>query len=262
MSRKIVILSILSILAFISCEENEEGCLDLLSDNFNFNAVTECDECCTYPSAILNFRVDYDTFLSRALLDTFFLDNLNSDTLFLNNIQLATGVYTFTTPAEPYQVLGSLSFNGVDVRDDYVLIETPTAVNIGNVRFAGQTDNVEFNIGIDQTTVDSWGFLDNIDQTSRLDRLLDNMYEEAINEVAMMRLSLQVGDSIRQLSITSPNSLLLNRVIDKFNEPSDDLSFSLRVDLKILTEGLDPQLSDEEMEALIADKLEDSIRLE
>lgn len=262
MSRKIVILSILSIFVFFSCEENEEGCLDLLSDNFNFNAVTECDSCCTYPSAILNFRVDYDTFLSRALLDTFFLDNMAQDTLFLDDIQLSIGAFTFTTPADPYQVLDSLAVNGTFIRDDYILLQTPTVVNIGDVRYAGQTDNVEFDIGIDQATVDAWGFLDNIDQASRLDRLLDSMYVESINEVAMMRLSLQVGDSIRQLSITSPNRLFFNRVIDKFNEPSEDLSFNLRVDMKILTEGLDSQLSNEEMEALIADKIEDSIRLE
>lgn len=260
MSKIILIASVFLALVFAACQETEEGCLDLLSSNYNFNAVTECDSCCTYPNIIFNYRIDYDTLLSRALLDTFHLDS--GDSLILHNMKLSTGDYTFVGPNFSYRIRDSLKVNELFVKDDYILAENTTAYTIGQVRYEGQTNSVLLSVGIDAATVDTWGSLDNIDQTSELDMLLDSMYVSNINEVAMMRMRLQVEDSIRHLVISSDVALDFDRTIDKSNSVGENIIFNLRVDLKALTQNINASLSNAEMESLIADKISESITIE
>jgi len=260
MSRLTLISSLLVIIAFVACQQTEEGCLDLLANNYNFEAVTECDSCCTYPDAILNFRVDYDTVLSRGLIDTFYDEN--RDTIFLHDIQLATGAFSFVSPNGPFRILDSLPVGDTFVKDDFVLARLLISYTLGQVRFAGETNSVDFSVGIDAAEVSSWGNLDNIAQDSQLDNLLDSMYIAETQEVAMLRMNLQLADSIRQLIISTPEALNLSYPLNKFTEFSEDLSFNLRVDLNILTEELSPLLTNEEIEDLISDKIASAITIE
>ena len=260
MGRLILVSSLFVALVFVACQETEEGCLDLLSNNFNFEAVSECDSCCVYPDVTLNFRVDYDTVLSRGLLDTFPLDNL--DSLFLHDIQLAMGGFTFGSPDGPFRILDSLQVGDTFIKDDFVLAEVQIPYNIGEVRFAGQVDMINFSVGIDASEVASFGNLDNINQDSRLDNLLDSMYVADREEVALLRMNLQLKDSIRQLIISAPDALDFSFPLDRFTELGEDFSFNLRIDLKILTEDLSIELSNDEIEAMIFDKIVSSITIE
>lgn len=260
MSRLILISSLLITLLLCACEESEDGCLDLLSSNYNFNAVTECDSCCTYPNVLFNYRIDYDTFLSRALLDTFFLES--NDSLILHNMKLSTGAYTFVGSNVSYRIIDSIEVNDIVVKDDYVLAEATTSYTIGQVRYAGQTNSVKFSVGIDADEVDTWGSLDNIDQDSQLDKLLDSMYVSIPREVAYMRMRLQVEDSIRQLFIHSNEALNLDYPIDKFSNPGENISLTIRVDLMTLTQGVTASLTNEEIEAIVVDRIASSISVE
>ncbi len=260
MVRLTLISSLFISLVFIACQETEEGCLDLLSNNYNFQAVTECDSCCTYPSAILNFRVDYDTFLSRALIDTFFLDN--GDSLILHDIQLAIGEFIFRGEDGPYRILEDLQVGSASIKDDYVRATLQIAYTIGSVRYTGDTDMISFSVGIDAAEVSTYGALDLIDQASQLDNLLDSMYVSDREEVAMLRMNLQLGDSIRQLTMSSQEALDLNYSVDKSNDIGEDVSYTLRLDLESLSDGLSSTLSNEEIESIIINRIADSITIE
>ncbi len=262
MSKLILIASLFLALLLSACQETEDGCLDLLSSNYNFNAVTECDSCCTYPNVRFNYRIDFDTLLSRGLIDTFFLENSDSLMLILHNMKLSTGAYTFVGSNESYRVIDSLRVGNTHIRDDYILAEAISSYAIGQVRYAGQTSAIQFSVGIDADVVDTWGSLDNIDQDSGLDMLLDSMYITSAEEVAMMRMRLQVEDSIRQLFINSDKALNFDFPINKFNDAGEDISFNIRVDLKTLTDGISESLTNEEIEAIVADKIAASISVE
>ena len=243
-----------------ACQETEEGCLDLLSTNYNFIAVSECNACCTYPNVTVNFRVDYGTFLSQALIDTFFLEN--RDSLILHDIQLSIGNFSYGAPDGPYRVLDSLQVGNNFIRDDYVLARLIIPYTIGQVRYAGETNMINFSVGIDADVVSTWGALDNIDQDSGLDNLLDSMYIAETQEVAMLRLRLQLEDSIRHLTITAPDAMNLSYPIDKKTELGENLIINLRVDLQVLTEGITSDMTNEQLEAIIIDKLASGIAIE
>jgi len=260
MSKRILIASLLLALFFASCQETEDGCLDLLSSNYNFNAVSECDSCCIYPNVVFNYRIDYDTSLSRALLDTFEL--ASNDSIFLNSLKLSTGSFTFVGPNNTYRIRDLIKVNDAFIEDDYILAENTTSYTIGQVRYAGQTNSVLFSVGIDSAEVSGWGSLDNIDQRSNLDMLMDSMYLRDTKKVALMRIDLEVADSLRQLVISSDVALDFDRPIDKSNDFGENITVNIRIDLKSLTQDINATLSNIEMEILIADRIAESITIE
>ena len=121
---------------------------------------------------------------------------------------------------------------------------------------------INFSVGIVASEVISFGNLDNINQDSQLDNLLDSMYVADREEVALLRMNLQLKDSIRQLIISAPDALDFSFPLDRFTELGEDFSFNLRIDLKILTEDLSIELSNDEIEAMIFDKIVSSITIE
>jgi hypothetical protein len=71
-----------------SCYEEQEGCLNVLSSNFDVSADVECDDCCNFPS--LNLNITYpipalDSVLQDVNGNDFVVEKLS---FYLSNIQL------------------------------------------------------------------------------------------------------------------------------------------------------------------------------
>jgi len=260
MKQLILVSSIVAILFTLACETTEDGCLDLLSSNYSIHSVSACDSCCTYPTTRFNFRVDYDTFLSRGLLDTFFLDNM--DTFFLNDIKLSFTNFLFSDANESYQIRDSVRVGTDFVSDDYLFVDGTGSYNVGDCRFAGETKNISFDLGEDAEVIASYKPFDEIDQSSNLDELIDSMYINVPSQLAMIIVELQLADSIRTLQVSAAESIPLSYSVDIENSEGEPLIFNIRVDVAKLLGEDNSNNTDEELEATIARNLSAAIRID
>lgn len=195
MKNPIVTLSLFCLLIILasSCEETGEGCLDLLANNYDFEAVNPCDSCCTYPNGRFGFQLEYDT-LDFNLKDTFLL--VNGDSVYLEEFKLVLSDFTFIGNSGEYTIRDTIINIDSELRDDYIYFESPGTYTIGTTRFEDTLSQIVFDIGIDSAYI--WQFMpfDNIDQDSNLDLALDSMYNDQIGKFKFCELSIhQVKDS-------------------------------------------------------------------
>ena len=234
-----VTASILSLLTiFMACEESQEGCLDLLAENYNFEAVTECEDCCTYPSATLNFSFINTDSLSYSLGDT--LLNVEGDSMILESFKLLFSDFTFKANSQDYTIRDTIEFLDSKVYDDFIYMERESSYSIGATRIQDTINTILFTVGLDEALAESLKPFEDIDQSSQLDLALDSMYVDSIALYRFFQMELQFVQDSSFVKLDFPNSLQ-----DTFQFASSivvgdgqDWSFNLELDVHALLSDL------------------------
>lgn len=257
--KKLILGSLALILIALSCEDSESGCIDVLSDNFNVNAVTMCDSCCTYPSANQSFRIYYDSISIKFVTDTLFING--DDTLILHDFKLLTSNYSFLGSTQEYQIRDSIFVNDISVRDDFIYIDRLGSYTVGDIRFEDEVSQVNFKLGIDENQFNAYKPLSQINQSSNLDESMDSMYNNITDKVAYLKMDIQLKDSIRHIELYETQDLL------SFDYNYDvvrgfGLSYNLRLNLNILLEGVFSSNTNEEIMTTLNENIVESINLE
>ena len=231
------------LLTYWACEPTEEGCLDLLSKNFGFEAVNECDSCCIYPDLKVNLGLAFDN-LSIALNDT--IDLGGGDSLIVRNVELLLSEFEIMGQSGDYRILDSITINDLDVKDDYVYFLRPTTNTLGQTRFTDTLTSVSLSIGFNETATNSYRPFENIDSDSQIDNALDSLYNQELDLFYNSRISIEIADSTRLLSLRNPDQKVVFDT-DTYVGPGVDWTLNFEIDFKKLIEGINANMTDDEL---------------
>lgn len=244
---KILLLFICGV-SIWSCEPSEEGCLDLLSTNYGFQAVNECDSCCIYPNLNLAFTLTNDS-MTFSLSDTIILNG--GDSLLLNNIDVLLSQIELTSAHMSYRILDSLVINGINLKDDYAYINLPSSsYNVGDIRFQDSIQMVKMLLGFNENEVELYKPFELIDSESNLDLALDSLYSLENNEYYYSKLLFELNDSLFQINLNNKGQDLVF-LLAEYVSAGTDLTIGIQLDVNKLFEGVEPEMSAEEMTAQI-----------
>jgi len=245
---------------FLACEESEVGCLDLLAENYGFEAVSECDSCCAYPSVSIDFDLVYDT-LSYSFGDT--IVRSNSDTLIVEGLNLLLSGFEFSNDQRSYEVLDSFTRKKTTIRDDYILLRASSLKAIGDARIEDSISLISFRSGFEELKVATIKPFDEVDQNSNIDLALDSLYNEDIGVYYLgnMRIKNSVADSAVVFEFDNSLSEDFNFDLDKIVSAGDDWEVNLILDLFAVLDGLDMQQDQDLIEAELVQRINNSIEL-
>ena len=204
--------AVLMMIACLSaCYQTQDGCLDILSSNYEVGADYECEDCCEYPSLVLRLlQVNGEE--SFSLGDTI-VNNLNIETRVLKIVYLLSGV-AITLDGEAAYVNEPIRVQSdqdtIWVRDDFVRVSRIKArYEVGELRERGAISALHFQLGV-PAEVDGGLFIDDDKNDLSTDpdslRLDDRTY-------VVQRLYLGVGPELKDSIIVDvPASLGLEAV--------------------------------------------------
>lgn len=247
---RILILALsLCIFGLNACEETEEACLDLLAENFSFQAVNACDSCCSYPTVSLNLQLVNDS-LSFSLNDTIAIGN--GDSLILKEMALVFSKFEFGKDAQSYRIRDSLVRNGVTIRDDYVLFLGEGSRSVGTTAFEDSLVRLSCLAGFEDAVLDRLKPFDQLNQSSKLDLALDSLYDETTGRYFESRFDLEFTfrDSLVQLEmLNSARPLAFS--LDRYVSAGMDWKMDIKLDVRVLFNGLQLSQTKEVMEETI-----------
>lgn len=259
---KIILLSLLSlIIVYSSCEESGEGCLDFFSSNYDFQAVSSCDSCCTYPTSSLNLDIAYSEEDFRFSLDTFFTEA--GDTLILHNIELLLSEFEFLGDNGEYTVRDTIVNSAINIKDDFIFIKSGGLKTIGPTRFTDTIRSFNVTLGFNNDNINLLKPFSNLDQSGTLDEALDSLYVNETDTYFAGKFQVQIFDSIREVEI--PNDLMnknLNFDVLVPVQPGVAWSPDLKFDIKLLLNGLNKNMSNEEVSTTLTQNLAGSFYVE
>jgi|GEM_PF-598145 len=235
------LLLILCFISILSCDTTEEGCFDLLSANYGFDAVGECEDCCEYPSFKLTFRVARDS-ISPAINLPF--EIAPGDTIEFKNIELLLSEFTVQGAANNYTILDSIELSDQVIKDDYVYFQSAITKTVGQTRLQDTIQGIAVHLGFNETNVNTYQPFDNIESTSQLDSALDSLYNVEEEVFYFSRIEVELNDSLRVLNLENLDTDLQFE-INKFVGAGVDWTITISLDLGKLTEGLISDASNE-----------------
>jgi hypothetical protein len=148
-------LILLVIIFYSSCYKKQDGCLDLLSSNFDALADEPCDGCCTYPAIVMSLESISGTDSTFSLGDTI-INNLGvrlrllESKLYLSNFKIAEKANSYRSSLRIKDV------NDVAYIDDIVFLRPQDrSISIGGFRFAGLADSISYDIGLQDSIFDN-----------------------------------------------------------------------------------------------------------
>jgi len=224
-----------------ACEQTEDGCLDLLSSNYGFDAVSECEECCEYPDFKIGLGIINDT-IENALNDTIVLSG--GDTLIFKNIELLFSEIEIEGINDTYKILDSIEVNDLYIKDDYVYFQSPSTKIVGQTRLEDTIKTVSVHLGFNETTVSTYKPFENIDNTSQLDLALDSLYFDDEEIFYFSRIQIELADSIRELNLKNLD-VKLDFELDQFVDAGSDWIISFNLDLNKLRDGITSDMTNE-----------------
>jgi len=255
-------IAVLSIAAFLmfSCDETAEGCLDLLAENYSFEAVNACDSCCSYPTASISLSFIQDT-LSFDINDTLMVGN--GDSVLIQDWVFLLSEFVFSSQTMDYTVRASVRTSMVSAQDDFIVFLDKGSKQIGNTAFQDTLNRVQFRTGFNTEEMELFKPFDNLDQDSRLDLALDSMYNSMTDKYYSMRFMLEFPEQDRIVHVDIENNDIL--VFDGFNyfvKGGSDWFLKMNLDLTKLFSGISSDLTDDDILQIIAGNIQSSIHLE
>jgi len=261
--RKILLLSIalLSSLFWLSCEESEEGCLDIFSDNYNFHAVSSCDSCCTYPALNLNLKLVYGDVSFRINRDTFPLDG--DDSFSISKMEIVFSDFEFVGQQGVYEVLDSLESSDGFIRNDYVFYKTESSQKVGSFRWADTISRVNFKIGFVQDDMESIKPFSELNQNLLLDEALDSLYVDDTSTFLASRINIIMRDSTREITLVDPvENNALGFDVSLPIKAGELFILDCELDLQTLVSGVNSSLTNDEITTLFRVNLPNSLSIE
>ncbi|NNE28024.1 MAG: hypothetical protein HKN16_00205 [Saprospiraceae bacterium] len=128
---------LLLLLGLLSCYERQEGCLDLLANNFDATADDPCVDCCTYPDLEVQVKNRLDTLVyspatlvSNGLGDSFLIIKAG---LLLSDFKLENDTgFAEVIDREDFSLFDGTGT--IELKDDFLDVATDK----GNTRTAGE----------------------------------------------------------------------------------------------------------------------------
>jgi len=150
---RILCIVVLCALLATSCYEDQEGCLDILATNYNVGADTACEDCCTYPSLVLElsqvngdeaFRLG-DTIINNMGVATRLIDLV----YYVSEVQVELmGDDTYVADTMQVVIPGDPA-DTIAVVDDAVAIKrSQGSYEIGEMRGRGQLTRLAMTVGL------------------------------------------------------------------------------------------------------------------
>lgn len=230
-----------------SCEESEDGCLDLLSNNFGFQAVNECDSCCTYPVFSLSLTLKNDS-LDFSLNDTIVKNNV--DSIVLQRFELLFSDFTFVGDNGEYKIIDTIVVAQNGVIDDYAYIRGERTLQIGSTRFSDTINVVEFNFGFDPVFAESLKPFSQIDSDSKLDEALDSLYLEDKSQYLFGRMFYSLAQDTSEIALLSRTKLDFS-IENILISPGEDWNLDIEVDINSLFNGFESNMDSMEVSTTI-----------
>jgi len=255
-------IAVLSIAVFFmfSCDETAEGCLDLLAENYSFEAVNECDSCCTYPTASISLSFIQDT-LSFNLNDTLLL--ANGDSVLIQDWVLLMSEFVFSSNKMDYTIRDSISSNMISTKDDFIVFLDRGSRQIGNTAFQDTLNSIQVRTGFNTQMIELFKPFDNLDQDSQLDLALDSMYNSISDDYYSMRFVLEFPEQERSVNVSVSNSdVLVFDDLDFFVKGGTDWSLKMNMDMDVLFSGISSDLAEEDIMQIISGNIQSSINIE
>lgn len=224
------------------CYEEQEGCLDVLSSNFDVSADLECTSCCNYPA--VNLSVTYPIPpLDSALQDinghSFVVEKLS---FYLTNIQLLQGTGSDFTLREKvtYEVEEEdETLSEVEVVNNFLLANAvlPKTVRLGTFRAGGPFDQLRMELTIPdslgQALDDSFDFNHPLSPSNGL-------LENGNYYSGQFTLLQTTPDSVRhEFFMKLPSGTAVNFPISFFPERGANIQINLGFDFSIWWAGVD-----------------------
>ncbi len=150
----------LAFLIFISCAQDQEGCLDIEAANLDITADKACTSCCTYPNLNLSFNhkiaLENDTVnfqlgqgYTNDVFDTFAIQNIQ---FYLSNVSLIRGDGTKIGVIDTMSFYVQNQSMPEQLIDDFQLVNRNTfTYNIGSLKTSGDFIGIEFLVGLDES---------------------------------------------------------------------------------------------------------------
>jgi len=261
--RRILLLSSIALTAllYFSCEESEEGCLDIFSNNYNFHAVSSCDSCCTYPALNLDLQLIFGDTTFRLNRDTFPLNN--DDSFSISKLEFILSDFSFTNSLNNYKVLDSLEAGDTYIKNDYAFYRTSGSQKIGSFRWADTIQSVTFRLGFVQEDIDKLKPFSELDQNLKLDEVLDSMYVADSNTYLASRINLIMRDSLREIRLIDPiSNNILGFDVTLPIEAGQNFDINYELDIKELLTDVNPAQTNEEITELIKINFPNSFKVE
>jgi len=244
------------VLTAVACYENQEGCLDILAENYDVTADTECLDCCTYPDLVLSLtQVNGDTTFS--LGDTI-VNDLGQQTVIIDMVYFLSG-FEIEIDGEAKSVADSMlvdnEMDTLAITDDAIAVSrTRGSYIVGELRDRGRITEISFDIGIPSEVNGNTLIVESSnDLTANADTLrnIDNTY-------SIQRLVLGTGsdltDTITIEVDASYGGALVVVEIDTTFALGTDKRIPLTVDYSTWFDGIDftTSTAEEQQQALVS----------
>lgn len=232
---------ILVVFVASGCYEEQEGCLDVLSSNFDVSADLECSNCCNYPS--LNLTLQYPIPpLDSALQDvngySFVVEKLS---FYLANVRLLDDSESEFTLREKvsYNIEEDGTISEVEVVNNFLLANAvlPKTVRLGTFQaggpFAQLTIEMKIPDSLGQALDDSFDFNHPLSPSNGL--LENDSYYSG-----QFTLLQTTPDSVRhEFFMKLPSGTAVNFPISFFPERGANIQINLALDFSVWWAGLD-----------------------
>lgn len=238
-----------------SCYEQIEGCMDLESSNFGFDADTECDECCRYPGITISFVYDYQD--TTYMQDSLYLDagdnrfQVLDFSFYISDVSLESDGVLITSVDTVWVPISNENFE-IITNDVLRLTDGSRIGRISNFKKSGTFDKLHFRVGLEEVIHDI--DTSRVGTTIPLSQLKDD-YNDGGVDWMKWRVSLgadEVRDTISYKinSQFAPRSIIKDILVEKF--PGDELSITVNVNVGTWLAGIDfLNMEDREIQELL-----------
>ena len=229
----------------LACEENEDGCLDVRSTNFNVNAVTACDSCCILPIARLDVNLNFDTLPFR--FGAIYGINGGEDSVQVITFRLPFSDFTFSNSTTAYEVLDTMLNVQPVHKDDFLIVESTSLRTIGFTDFIDTVTTVDFTVGYDRPALEALQPFIDLSPTIRALEVINRFYVDSTDTYFMAELSVDIGDSLRRLQVPLIQDPILRLEYDDPIELALGISWNvpMNIDVSMMLEGIEPEQSNE-----------------
>jgi len=238
----LVLISLLFI--YWACEPTEDGCFDLLSANYGFEAVGECDSCCVYPNFDISFKVINDS-IQDVLNDT--IDLGGGDSIIFRKVEILFSEIAISGLKDTYTIRDSIFVNNNVVTDDYAYFQDAESMTIGQTRIQDTLQSISMFLGFNEIALSSYTPFANINSTSNLDLALDSLFNVNQSTFYFSRINVEIKDSLRELNLVNINDRV-SFDLDQFVDAGVDWSINIDLDVNILKQGIDIGMTNEMLE--------------
>jgi len=253
-----LVLAVSLILIVYSCETSEPGCLDIIAENYDVFAVTECDSCCQYPSVTLSTQFRFDSI--ELLTFTTRYKYTETDTIAVRDIQLTFSEFSFYEQGSELKIIDTIRNESPRIYDDFVLIEKASKSRVvGKTNFLKVIDSVRVHTGLSPSSLAQLDPYDRVVNDSRFTALYNKMYVDSIDQLFQFRMDLEIGDSIREIEIKELPFTSVGWEISEELKPGNSWSIPIYIDIRKLIDGISSEDSNEMISTTISENLPASI---